>query len=198
MRIIGGVRRGKKLHTPQNRIIRPTADRVRESIFNILAHRVEAARVLDLFAGTGAMGLEALSRGAEHVLFVDHHPAALALIEKNIRACGWNDESDIVRWDILRNLNCIRTPPNQFDLVFIDPPYRLVSIATILGNLEHSHALKRKALVTVEHSHTEKLATEIGAFTLVDQRVFGKTLVSFFRNMLQAPGESDKYFTMTG
>ena len=140
--------------------------------------------MLDLFAGTGAMGVEALSRGAERAFFIDNHPAALALIEKNIRACGWTDLADIIRWDISRNLNCIKYPKELFGLVFIDPPYRSGLIPATLRHLDHSHALKNKAVVTVEHALTEILDMKIGTFMLEDQRAYGKTLVSFFRYML--------------
>ncbi len=184
MRIIGGARRGKRLCSPRNLSIRPTADRVRESIFNILADRSSNSRVLDLFAGTGAMGLEALSRGAKHAVFIDNHPAALVLIKKNIEVCGWTDRTEIIRWDPTRNLNCIKYPNELYRLVFIDPPYRSEMVPTILGHLDRSNAMTSKALVIVEHASTKILDDKISAFVLEDRRSYGKTLVSFFRYMV--------------
>lgn len=184
MRIIGGTRRGKRLFTPRNRAIRPTADRVRESIFNILADRISDSRVLDLFAGTGAMGLEALSRGAKHAVFIDNYPAALMLIDRNIRACDWTDRADIIRWDLRRNLNCIQSPNESFTLVFIDPPYESQLIATILTHLDHSGTLAGEAWVIVEHGVNDIPKTGPDTFDLKDQRTYGKTLVSFFRYMV--------------
>jgi len=184
LRIIGGARRGKRLYSPRNLSIRPTADRVRESIFNILAGRIFDSRVLDLFAGTGAMGLEALSRGAKRAVFIDNHPAALVLIKKNIEVCGWTDRTEIIRWDPTRNLNCIKYRGELSSLVFIDPPYRSGLIPAILENLDCSNALESKALVTVEHASTEILDDKISTFVLEDRRSYGKTLVSFFRYMV--------------
>jgi len=184
LRIIGGARRGKRLYSPRNLSIRPTGDRVRESIFNILAGRIVDSRALDLFAGTGAMGLEALSRGAKHAVFIDNHPAALVLIKKNIKVCGWTDRTEIIRWDPTRNLNCIKYPNELYSLVFIDPPYRSEMVPAILGHLDRSNALTSKTLVTVEHASTEILDDKISAFVLEDRRSYGKTLVSFFRYMV--------------
>ena len=184
MRIIGGTQRGKRLSSPGNFSIRPTADRVRESIFNILTGWVSDSRVLDLFAGTGAMGLEALSRGAKRAVFIDNHSAALVLIKKNIEVCGWTDRTEIIRWDPTRNLNCIKYPNELYRLVFIDPPYRSEMVPTILGHLDRSNALTSKALITVEHASTEILDDKISTFVLEDRRSYGKTLVSFFRYMV--------------
>jgi len=184
LRIIGGARRGKRLYSPRNNSIRPTADRVRESIFNILAGRVFDSRLLDLFAGTGAIGLEALSRGAKHATFIDNHPAALELIKKNIKVCEWADRTEIIRWDSTRSLNCIKCHIELYSLVFIDPPYRSEMVPTILGHLDRSNVLTNKALVIVEHSSTEILDGKISTFFLEDQRSYGKTLVSFFQYMI--------------
>ncbi|MEA3232856.1 MAG: 16S rRNA (guanine(966)-N(2))-methyltransferase RsmD [Thermodesulfobacteriota bacterium] len=184
MRIIGGTQRGKRLSSPGNFSIRPTADRVRESIFNILTGWVSDSRVLDLFAGTGAMGLEALSRGAKSAVFIDNHPAALSLIKKNINVCGWTEYAEIIRWDPTRNLNCIKYQGELFSLVFIDPPYRSGLMPSVLDSLDRSNALESKALVTVEHVSTEILDDKISVFALEDRRLYGKTLVSFFRYMV--------------
>lgn len=184
MRIIGGARRGKLLFTPSNLSIRPTADRVRESIFNILADQILDANVLDMFAGTGAMGLEALSRGAQHAVFIDNQPAALALIKKNIQACRWNDRADIIRWDLRQNLKCIRSPKRPFTLVFVDPPYRSQSIPAVLRHLDNSRALGIETKVIIEHAPGDFPETWPDIYDLEDRRKYGKTLVSFFRIML--------------
>lgn len=184
MRIIGGSRRGKKLHRPRDLSIRPTADRVRESIFNIIQHRVPGAYVLDLFAGTGAMGLEALSRGAEQTVFIDNHPAALTLIKKNVRACRWETRARIIRWDITRELGCIRFPKVLYDLVFIDPPYLKNLAPRALEHLDRSLALAKEARVVVEHDRADSIDIDSTAFVLEDQRAYGKTLVSFLRYVI--------------
>jgi 16S rRNA (guanine966-N2)-methyltransferase len=184
LRIIGGSRRGKKLYRPKGLSIRPTADRVRESIFNIIHRQITGASVLDLFAGTGAMGLEALSRGATCAAFIDNHPAALALIEKNIEICRWRQQTKTIRWDIRQNLNCIKSPPVLYDLVFIDPPYRLKIATTTLAHLNRAQVLTGSAIIIVEHARTDPINDDIDAFLLEDQRPYGKTLVSFLRYMV--------------
>jgi len=184
LRIIGGSRRGKKLHSPRDLFIRPTADRVRESVFNIICEHISGAHVLDLFAGTGAMGMEALSRGATDAVFIDNHPAAIKLIEKNIADCKWTAQASIIRWDISRNLNCIKSPPDLYDLIFIDPPYPLKLTAKALKHLESTPALADGAHLIVEHSRVDLINSETTAFNLEDQRSYGKTLVSFLRYMV--------------
>ncbi|MEA3417324.1 MAG: RsmD family RNA methyltransferase [Thermodesulfobacteriota bacterium] len=109
MRIIGGNLKAKKLYSARGRVVRPTSDRLRESIFNILSFHIKQAVVLDLFAGTGALGIEALSRGAESAVFVDIHNGALSIIKRNIKACELENKSKIIKWDIVKNLNCIKS-----------------------------------------------------------------------------------------
>ena len=150
LRIIGGKQRGRKLLTVKGMDTRPTADRMRESLFNILSARIAGSHVLDLFAGTGALGMEALSRGAESAVFIDHARAALAVIESNINLCGWGEQARIIKWNIVANLKCLegRRPP--FDIVFMDPPYSKGYVQKALANLRSSNSLAHGALVVVE------------------------------------------------
>lgn len=121
MRIIAGTLRRRRLVTPGFEGVRPTSDRLRETLFNVLAPRVPDARVLDGFAGTGALGIEALSRGAAHVTFVDEDRRAIALVEENIRRCGVAHRCAIIRGRLVDVARRAATPP--FDLVLLDPPY---------------------------------------------------------------------------
>jgi 16S rRNA (guanine966-N2)-methyltransferase len=179
IRIIGGELKGKKLITVPGMRTRPTADRVRESIFNILDHRVRDASVLDLFAGTGAMGLEALSRGAESVVFADDNPAALVALKKNIKNCSLENRTHTIKWNILKNLNILRSQKPSYNLVFIDPPYNKEMVRPILSNLDLSRCLKNGAMVVIEHSTLEPIPQNPPGFNISDQRRYGKTLVSF-------------------
>src|SRR5215475_14057098 len=126
MRVVGGRLRGRNIASPSSREIRPTADRLRESLFNILAHAygdpVDGARVLDLFAGTGALGFEALSRGARFALFVDDAAEARALIRDSVTALGLGGATRIFRRDATKLGDA--APVDPFALVFLDPPYR--------------------------------------------------------------------------
>jgi 16S rRNA (guanine966-N2)-methyltransferase len=184
LRIIGGELKGRKLITAAGMQTRPTADRVRESIFNILGASVRGAPVLDLFAGSGAMGIEALSRGAETVVFVDNDKTALAVLAKNIKTCALEDSATIIKWDILKNVDIIRSFVPAFNLVFIDPPYNQNMIQPTLSNLAKSQSLENGARVAIEHSSREAIAVKDQNFKISDQRRYGKTLVSFLIYML--------------
>ena len=183
LRIIGGTLKGKKLYSVRDMSIRPTADRLRESIFNILSQRVLYAIALDLFAGTGALGIEALSRGAQSVVFVDNRKGALSVLRRNIDSCKLNQKTDIIKWNIRQNLNCIKSKKN-FDLIFLDPPYDKNLIKPTLFNLNKSDSLKNGACIVVEHSLYEPIPTDLFAFDLLDQRKYGKTLVSFLNYVI--------------
>jgi 16S rRNA (guanine966-N2)-methyltransferase len=176
--------RGRKLVSPTGRAIRPTSDRLRESIFNLLGRRVVDAIVLDLFAGTGALGVEALSRGARHAVFVDNSPAALALIARNLKHCRLEARAQCIKWDITLNLNCIDGLGWTFDLVFIDPPYETGRICPTLRHLKQSQALHPAALLVVEHSPRESILPDAAGYVVIDRRKVGKALVSFLNSVV--------------
>jgi 16S rRNA (guanine966-N2)-methyltransferase len=184
LRIIGGDLKGKRLKSIHGKLIRPTGDRIREAIFNILSTRVAKAVVLDLFAGTGALAIEALSRGANRALFVDIGKESLSVLKQNIALCGLAEKADIIRWNIKQNLNGIKSMGQKFDLVFLDPPYNKNLITPSLVNLEKSDTLKNSACIVAEHSVYESLPTDLYAFHLADQRKYGKTLVSFLNYVI--------------
>jgi 16S rRNA (guanine966-N2)-methyltransferase len=184
MRIISGNFRGRKLASFQGTTIRPTSDHIREAIFSILSGTVPMTMVLDLFAGTGALGLEALSRGAAKSVFIDSHKKARALIAKNLMRCGIDPKNIILRCNILKNLNCLTSIKFRFNLVFMDPPYNLNMVKPALLNLLQSSSLAPGACVVVEHALTETIPDPIFAFKCIDRRKYGKTLVSFFEYMI--------------
>ncbi|MDM8552575.1 16S rRNA (guanine(966)-N(2))-methyltransferase RsmD [Desulfobacterales bacterium HSG2] len=185
LRIISGSLKGKKLHSVRGRVTRPTADRLRESIFNILSFRTRDAIVADLFAGTGAFGIEALSRGAAFAVFVEKYRDALSVIERNVCSCALEDRTKIIRRDIKYNLNCLRSLPClPFNLVFMDPPYNKNLIRPALCGLHAGSFLKKGACVIVEHSPPEQIPEDCSEYAIADQRRYGKTLVSFLDYML--------------
>ena len=184
IRIIGGELKGRKLVTVAGKETRPTADRVRESIFNIIGDFVRNARVLDLYAGTGAMGLEALSRGAKLVFFVENHKTALAALAKNIKKCSLENKTGTIRWNILDNLTILQSHRPAFDLVFIDPPYNKDMIRPTLSHLARCQCLANGAHLAIEHSPLEPVPANRPEFEMDDQRRYGKTLVSFLIYML--------------
>ena len=184
MRVISGTLKGRRLRAPDGMATRPTADRIKESVFNILGGSLQAKRVLDLFAGTGALGIEALSRGAASAVFVDQAKAALSAIRYNIRELGLEDRSRVIHWNIMKNLNCLIPEKNAFDLVFMDPPYETNAVEPTLAGLISCGALTSGARVVIEHSSREPIVHGMGKLVLRDQRRFGKTLVSFMDSML--------------
>jgi 16S rRNA (guanine966-N2)-methyltransferase len=180
MRIVGGRLKGRVLHAPASRAIRPTSERLRESIFDILAHRhdaVEGARVVDLFAGSGALGIEALSRGAEFALFVDNGAEARALLRANVEAFALGGVTRIWRADATRLGRAPAGPP--FALAFLDPPYDEGLASPALAALCAGNWLAEGALVVVEEAAKAGIAAP-GALELVDQRVYGDTRIAFF------------------
>lgn len=192
--VIGGALKGRRLFSPEGMAVRPTSGRVREALFNIFMHEIKGATVLDLFAGTGALGIEALSRGAARAVLIDNASASLAVIQKNIRACGLQDAARTIRHDAAQDLACLPSLGMAFDLVFMDPPYKTGAIGQVLENLHASRALLPGAWVAAEHSHrttTEAAACDGTGFTLTDQRRYGKTVVSFFQYMVEMPMNSD-------
>lgn len=198
MRIIGGEFKGRKLASLKGIQIRPTADRVKESIFNILSFHPRQANVLDLFAGTGAMGLEAISRGARGAIFIDFSINALDMVKKNIKSLRMENQTKAIKWDISKNLKCIRGmvpfPPSvpsdlkkedkgshRFNLVFIDPPYNRMLVQTALHHLYASGSLRKDAMVVVEHSQSEPIPDDPLVYKVEDQRKYGETWVSFLK-----------------
>lgn len=184
LRVIGGRFKGKPLASPKGWAVRPTAGRVREAVFNILFSRIHDAIVLDLFTGTGALGIEALSRGAARAVFVDSSQAALAVTRRNIQACGLESVAVTLRQDATRSLSGLTALNLLFDIVFMDPPYDRGAISVTLARLAEAGCLKSGAILVTEHSFREPINEGTGRFNLYDQRKYGKTIVSFLEYMI--------------
>lgn len=181
LRIIAGKHRGLRLATPKGKRMRPTAERVREAIFNIVGYDLSDLWVLDLFAGTGALGLEALSRGASFLVMVDQHPAALRLIGRNLAACGNPQQAKVYRLDLPRGLKQLTRQGYRFDLVFLDPPYERGLSRRCLEQLGTGTLLNQNATVISEHAFEESLTTTYGCLQRQTVRRYGNTAVSFYR-----------------
>ena len=184
MRIIAGKFRGRRLSAPRGRNIRPTSDRLREAIFNIIGRGIAGHNFIDLFAGTGAMGIEALSRGAEHVVFIDKHPRALAYVRQNIEPLDVGHRWQTIRWDAARDLRCLRTLKLRFGYAFIDPPYNCGLADSAIRNLVAADVMPAGSLIVVEHDRLERITPPQDSMVLQDQRRYGKNLVTFFRTMV--------------
>jgi 16S rRNA (guanine966-N2)-methyltransferase len=182
VRVIGGRLRGRALAGPKSPAIRPTADRLRESLFNILAHAfddpVTGARVLDLFAGTGAIGIEAMSRGAEFALFVDQGAEARALLRENVAALGLGGVSRIFRRDATRLGEAHPVAP--FSLAFLDPPYGQGLASAALVSAQAGGWFTPDALIVVEEAATANFTAPQG-FREIDRRRYDDTEFVFLR-----------------
>lgn len=173
MRIITGTARGARLKSPKGMDTRPTADRVKESLFNILGKRVLNSLVLDIFAGTGNLGLEALSRGAERAVFIDK--ATALIIKENALHTHLEDKAVILKGDALRELERLHQRKEHFDLVFCDPPYRLGLWERVLVFMDESDLLNENALLVVEHGTDENELPTLKNLRIIRQQAYGKT-----------------------
>ena len=180
MRIISGQLRGRKLQTFKGSDVRPTADRVREALFSILGHRPVKACVLDLFSGTGALGIEALSRGANMAVFVDSHVQALTVLRKNLQRCALQHCTQVIQWDIVKNLDCLKIYPNAFDLVLMDPPYSRGLVPLSIKHLLQSRSLAPGAVLVAEHEAHTPPEIDSSMLACTDSRRYGRTGLSFF------------------
>ena len=185
MRVVGGRLRGRNLATPTSREIRPTADRLRESLFNILVHTyenpIEGARVLDLFAGTGALGIEAISRGAGFALFVDNGAEARALLRNNVEALGLGGVTKVFRRDATE-LGPAH-PVEPFSLVFLDPPYGKGLAVKALASLRDGGWLTKEALLVVEEAKAAAFTAPEG-FVELERRAYDDTEFVFLKSKL--------------
>lgn len=180
LRVISGTLKGKKLFSVRGLSLRPTSDRVRESVFDILQGTLAGLRVLDLFAGTGAMGIEALSRGAVAAVFVENHPSSLDALRRNLAACRLEGVSEVLPKEAEGSLRFLEGRGGSFEVIFLDPPYGKGLALRTVARLAASEILKPDGLIVAEHSVLEEVA---GAAPLarVDFRKYGRTCISFFR-----------------
>jgi 16S rRNA (guanine966-N2)-methyltransferase len=179
MRIIAGKHRGRNLVTVRNLSVRPTTDRAKQTIFDILTNRIDfgGIEVLDLFAGSGSLGLEAVSRGARQATFVDKSPQSLQTLETNVRTLGCSEQCVSYAADVFWYLKNAR---HSFDVVFVDPPYRLERIAELPTELFASEVLREGTYVVMEHSKESPVEPSEAMYD-VTRKAFGQTTVLIMR-----------------
>lgn len=187
LRIIAGIHRGRRIEAPEGRDTRPTLDRVRENLFNMLQGRCMDARVLDLFAGSGALSLEALSRGAETAVLCDHDREAVRIEKKNIQALREEERTRILAGDWSRAAAQLKTEGARFDLVFLDPPYAMTDLREVTEAL--LPLLAEEGMIVLEHQAEARIQTA-EALEAVRSRSWGYCGVTFFRLKPAGEGES--------
>ena len=179
LRVISGSARGRKLSAPEGLDTRPTTERVKESIFNIISPYLPATNILDLFAGSGAMGIEALSRAGHHAVFVEQDEKALSVIKKNLQDTRLYDRAEVIRTDAFSFLqhNAVR-----FDIIFLDPPYNKGLLTKAMDEIYRLSLLSDNGIIVAESEYGGELPSGNG-FDLIKQAKYGKTVVSVFRTI---------------
>ena len=178
MRVITGKARGVQLKTPEGLDTRPTTDRVKEALFSIIQFEILGTYVLDLFGGTGQLGIEALSRGAEHAVFVDAGDAACKLIKENLRRTKLESQAKVVRSDYLQYL---KTTREKFNIVLLDPPYAEVFLENALNCITEIDILQTGGIIVCERPVGKELPWEFPGYTRSKDYKYGKTLITIYR-----------------
>lgn len=176
MRVITGIARGKRLRSLDGNDVRPTTDKVKEGIFSAIQFDIEGRRFLDMFAGSGQMGIEALSRGALSAVFVDSSPAAIRICTENIANCGFEKEAKIVKRD---SIGYVATTPETFDIAFLDPPYEAGLLVSALETV--APKMSDFGIIICEHPSDIALPEETGGFTVQKVYRYGKINVTVYR-----------------
>jgi 16S rRNA (guanine(966)-N(2))-methyltransferase RsmD len=176
MRITGGKGRGRRLTVPAGDRVRPTSDKVKQALFNILGERVQGARFLDLFAGAGGIGLEALSRDAGRVVFVDSSRESLSAIRRNIEALDCADRALVIA---SKAESFLKKPSGPYDIIFLDPPYKM-DLAPLLAQIAGAGTLKPQGVVVAEHFKKQRSPERAGELELYREAVYGDTVLAFY------------------
>ncbi len=184
MRVIAGKYKGRRLYTPKDMSVRPTTDRVKEAVFSIIRDNVFDATFLDLCAGTGNIGIEALSRGARHVTFLEKSLNCISLIEKNLLNCGIEKRTpqvELIRTNIKIGLISLHRRKKIFDLIYFDPPYDAALYAKCLQQISDACMLHTKGILLVEHHRKTVLPLEVGSLVNFRNKQYGNTCITFYR-----------------
>lgn len=182
MRVITGTARGMRLSAPKGIQTRPTSDRVKEALFSILESRIKILNscVLDICAGTGAIGIEAMSRGAKSCYFIEHSRDAMSIIKKNISSTKLLAKTEFWETDVVQGLNILAAKRAEFDIIFFDPPYSAGLYDSVIKSIEKSDMLSNKGIFVVECSQRQTIEIPLCKIIQVDSRVYGDTVLKFY------------------
>ncbi|MEW5953690.1 MAG: 16S rRNA (guanine(966)-N(2))-methyltransferase RsmD [Bacillota bacterium] len=192
LRVISGSAKKRRLKAPPGRSVRPTADRVKEALFNILAERIPGCTFLDLYAGSGGIGIEALSRGADYVTFVEKDARVLKVLGENLQLTGLEGRAETVPGDVDVVLERIAGQGRKFDVIFMDPPYRQNLAVGTLARLSGYGLLRDQGLLIIESGKEEKMPVCSGLLKMIRQERYGDTMLSFYV-VEQTGGEVDNF-----
>lgn len=183
MRIISGNMRGLRLKSPKGNDTRPTADRVKESLFNILGYIESNSIVLDLFSGSGNIGLEFLSRGAKKVYFIENDKNSVSILKENIKKCRVEESTEVYRNDVIKSIEIFDKKRLKFDYIFLDPPYNKGLAEKTLERISNSNLLNDRSIIIIEHEVELEFADEYYGIEKIDRRNYGSTAITFFRKL---------------
>ncbi|WP_053219783.1 16S rRNA (guanine(966)-N(2))-methyltransferase RsmD [Virgibacillus senegalensis] len=175
MRVISGNFKGRQLKAVPNRLTRPTTDKVKEALFQIIGPFFQGGSCLDLFAGSGGLGIEALSRGMEKAVFVDKQPKAVRTIYDNLRTLKLEEAAEVFRTDAFMALKAAGKRELLFDVIFLDPPYSKVSYEELLEAIDTYNLLTKEGLIVCEHERRDTLKDECGSFSRRQTEIYGGT-----------------------
>lgn len=185
MRIISGTNKGKKLYAPDGMSVRPTSDKIKEAIFNIIGYIDEESVVLDLFAGTGNVGIEFLARGAKECFFVDASHKSLSFVKKNVEICNFESRSKIIQSDYDKAIDKFYSLNQKFDYIFADPPYALLCCTNIVEKILQYKLLKTDGLLIIESDKTEEVLENLynidSEVIKYKEKIYGRTRISMIK-----------------
>jgi len=180
MKIIGGIYKGFRLQSFPENEIRPTPSKIREALFDIIGTKIIGAEFLDLFAGSGAVGIEAISRGAKNVIFVEKNRKAIILIKNNLSKIYQNDFSNIIQIDYLQAINILNFKQKKFDIIFLDPPYNRNYALNTLHIIDQSNIAKEGCIIIVQHPFHTEVKSDFRKLLFTKEKKYGKSKVTFF------------------
>lgn len=189
MRVVSGSCKGRPLKAVPGTSTRPTTDKVKESIFNIIGPYFEGGLAVDLFGGSGGLGIEALSRGMDTCIFVDREAKAIATIHKNLEACRFQGQAEVYRNDAERALKAMAKRELSCELMFLDPPYKKQKLKALIELIDELKLLKTGGIIVAEHDHDVELPETIGAFVMTRKETYGISGVSIFAHTDKGTGE---------
>lgn len=180
MRVIAGVARGCKLKTVSGMKTRPTADRVKEAVFNMIGPYFDGGSALDLFAGSGALGIEALSRGMARVVFIDRDKKAVEIIRQNLDAANFTTQAEVYPMDAFKALSYFKRHQIAFDVIFLDPPFRGKQLVPVIKYITRYALLHREGVVVAEYAHGDALPSRVNSLVETERRRYGDVAISLF------------------
>lgn len=195
MRIIGGTLKSRKIQFPKTKLTRPMTDRSKETLFNILGGLVDSKHILDLYAGSGSLGLEALSRGAMSVTFVDQADWSSKVIQKNINELELQAKAEIIQMDVLRAITKLEKMGRKFSMIFVDPPFLKGLVKKTLMKLDQSDIVTPFAQIVVGHARQEELPESLTSLNLTRTKRIGQACLSFLFRVESRHGETKSYLS---